>query len=664
MAEAPMIHRPGKPEMKTMQTNELVEKEVLRSEPLYRTFDLDRASINEEERTVELSFSSEEPVERWFGTEILDHSSGSVRLDRLTSSGPLLLDHQPSYEKHVGSVLSAKIDTKTRKGRALVRVADDRDDVWQRIKSGMCRCVSVGYRIHKMVEEKSSDDHESYRAMDWEPHEVSLVSIPADTTVGVGRAAEPESKTGFAIRVFTHAEEEPSMSKETETPEVSPESKRQKETPAVLSDDARQKAIDDERSRIAKITEVARKHDQMTLGEKAVREGWSLATFTERLLDELPGAKRMSVDDTKPAEIGLTEKEKRNFSFLRLIRAQVFGQSNPKMIEAASFEREVSDAAAKQYRQEPKGFLVPTDVLLYERPELSRDWRAAREMQNLFRVLTQGGANDGTQIIATELLASNFIELLRNNSALANKGITILDGLQGDIAIPRHTGPATAYWLATDETDITASTQTLDQVSMTPKNVGAMSIYTRQLLLQSSISVEQFVRNDIAMVLGLALDLAGLYGTGASGQPTGVSNTSGINAPTNFAAAVPTFAEVVAMETAVAVDNALFGSLSYLTDPTTRGGLKTQEKATNTGQFVWENDSMNGYRADVSTQVTAGDVFFGNWADLIQGMWGGLDVLVDPYSLSARMNTRVIAMLTADYAVRHPVSFAFNNDGA
>jgi len=224
-------------------------------------------------------------------------------------------------------------------------------------------------------------------------------------------------------------------------------------------------------------------------------------------------------------------------------------------------------------------------------------------------------------------------------------------------------GAGTAFWLATDETDITESTQTLDQVTLVPRNVGAFSVYTRQLLMQSSIAIEALVRSDIATVLAIAIDLAGLYGSGAAGQPTGVANTAGIGAPGAFAAAVPTFAEVISLETVVAQANALTASLAYAVDTGMRGSLKSAEKFATTGLTIWEpGNTLNGHRTEVSNQVTDGDVFFGNWADLLQGVWGGLDVLIDPYTLSARGNTRVIAFWTTDFAVRHPESFSFEND--
>jgi HK97 family phage major capsid protein len=180
--------------------------------------------------------------------------------------------------------------------------------------------------------------------------------------------------------------------------------------------------------------------------------------------------------------------------------------------------------------------------------------------------------------------------------------------------------------------------------------------------MQSSIAIEQLVRNDLATVLALAIDLAGLYGTGAAGQPTGVSNTAGIGAPGIAIAGAPTHAELVGFETVVATSNALMGALAYLIEATMRGYLKTTEKVATTGIFMWEpGNTVNGHRTEVTEQVTLNDVFFGNWADLLQGVWGGLDVLVDPFTLSTRMNTRVIEMWTTDFAVRHPESFAFDS---
>ena len=186
---------------------------------------------------------------------------------------------------------------------------------------------------------------------------------------------------------------------------------------------------------------------------------------------------------------------------------------------------------------------------------------------------------------------------------------------------------------------------------------------TRQLILQSTPAVEALVRDDITQALALAIDKGALEGSGSSGQPTGILSTSGVNKPSSFAAAVPTFAEMVELETMVAADNALFGNLAYITDATTYGGLKTKSKDSGSGMFVLENGEANGYRVIRSQQATAGNVYFGNWSDCLIGMWGGLDLTVDPYTASSSGTVRIVALQSVDVAVRNAVSFAYNNDG-
>ncbi|MGL4369109.1 MAG: HK97 family phage prohead protease, partial [Spirochaetota bacterium] len=157
----------------------------IESEMLYRSVQLDPETINKESRTVELSFSSEEPVKRWYGTEILDHSDSAVRLGRINSKGPLLDSHD--LTRQIGVIEKAWIDPATRKGRALVRIGNSQlaEEVYRDMTDGIRVNVSVGYRVHKLVLEEESESREMYRATDWEPYEISSVSAPADITVGI-----------------------------------------------------------------------------------------------------------------------------------------------------------------------------------------------------------------------------------------------------------------------------------------------------------------------------------------------------------------------------------------------------------------------------------------------------------------------------------------------
>jgi HK97 family phage major capsid protein len=311
------------------------------------------------------------------------------------------------------------------------------------------------------------------------------------------------------------------------------------------------------------------------------------------------------------------------------------------MQEAAAFERECSDAAAAKAGKTAQGIMVPNDVLR--------------------RDLVVGTASAAGNLVGVDFRPGSFIELLRNRSALAGLGVASLTGLSGNVAIPRQTGAATAYWVA-ESGSPTESNQTVDQVNMSPKTCGAFTDYSRKLMLQSSIDVEQMIRQDLATVLALEIDRVGLYGLGNTNQPLGIKLTTGINT-VNFAGAVPTYAEVVSMESAIAADNADIGAMSYLMNAAMRGSLKTTEKASATAQFIFEpGGTVNGYNAAVSNQVASGDIFFAVWSQLIMGMWSGLDLTVDPYTHSTSGTVRVVALQDVDFAVRHPEGFCRGAD--
>jgi HK97 family phage prohead protease len=158
---------------------------------LHRVAELDRSAINDKDRTVEIAFSSEAPVERYFGTEVLGHEATNVRLGRLNNGGAVLVEHD--RRDQVGVVVKASID-KDRKGRATIRFGKSAraEEIFQDVKDGIRRLVSVGYRIHKQETKNEAGGVESVRVTDWEPFELSLVSIPADDSVGVGRG-EPSA---------------------------------------------------------------------------------------------------------------------------------------------------------------------------------------------------------------------------------------------------------------------------------------------------------------------------------------------------------------------------------------------------------------------------------------------------------------------------------------
>jgi HK97 family phage major capsid protein/HK97 family phage prohead protease len=583
-----------------------------RSEPVAFTR---AAQIAEDDRTLEFPFSSEYPVARYFGNEILSHRSEAVDLSRLNDGAPLLFNHDP--DKLIGVVERAWVDEGLKRGYARVRMSRNpfAQEVMNDVRDGVLRNVSFGYAINDM-EQRGED----FIVTRWSAHELSLVSIPADPTIGVGRSMDAQIAAQAASIV------PPSTDMEDTT-----------DLMAVRAE-AAQEAAKAERARISGITAITEKHGMADLGRQLIESGRSLDEARAAVLDQL-GAKAQPVSETA-GDIGLTAKETREFSFQRAINA-LANPGDRKLQEAAAFERECSEAAAQRAGKVAQGIMVPSEVLR--------------------RDLTVGTASAAGDLVGVDFRPGSFIELLRNRSALSGLGVTSLTGLSGNVAIPRQTGAATAYWVA-ESGSPTESQQTVDQVNLSPKTVGAYTDYSRRLMLQASIDVEQMIRQDLATVLALEIDRVGLYGLGNTNQPLGIKLTTGINTE-DFGAATPTYAEVVSMESKIAADNADIGAMAYLMNATMRGNLKTKDKGTDTGAYVYEpGGTVNGYNAVVSNQVESGDVFFAVWSQLIMAMWSGLDLTVDPYTHSTSGTIRVVALQDVDFAVRHPEGFCRGNN--
>jgi HK97 family phage major capsid protein len=665
--------------------------EALRTGVLERSFQLSRAEIDQEARTVPLSFSSEAPVERWFGREILDHSPGAVRLGRLRSLGPLLMDHDP--RDHVGVCEDVSIGT-DRRGRAVVRFGRSAraEEVFQDVADGIRGNVSTRYLIHAMRYEGEENDVEIYRATDWEPLEISLLSIPADTSVGVGRSAPelPTHETRIlrpevpAMRTCPHCHAPvsdaaahvcPSCQRALAAAPAVPPVSVQPAPPAPADPARGADPVIAERTRISQIEELGTRYNQPELARQFRDAGGSLADFRAALLERMT-PRPLAPPVREPVRLDLNGGEQRQFRITRALNLAAFGGSG--------FEREISDQIARDLRRETAGIFIPTNIPVRARAfELSGLGISADMVRTAYPLTTASGGSDagGGYTVATVLLP--LIELLRARMLVRQMGARVLSGLTSNVAFPRQTGAATLSWTGENPgSDVAESNATVDQVALTPKSAQATTQYSRQLLQQSSEDVEQFVRDDLTAINAQGLDLAAISGTGSSNQPTGILATTGIGAVvggTNGAA--PTWAHVVGLETEVAVDNADVGALGYLTNPKVRGKLRqTFRNATYGEDPIWSDapgqfglGMLNGYRAGVTTQVpsnlTKGSAsgvcsaaIFGNWADLLIGEFGVIELIVDPYSAKKQGLIEVTSLMMADIAVRHPESFAAMKD--
>lgn len=633
----------------------------------FRQAEIDSAV--EESGNVKLSFASELPVLRNDGDgdfyEVLSHEPGDANFGFINRKGLALQDHNEKLE--IGDVVRDSVAIGTdKKTRGEIKLYDT---CWQtRIKQEPSKIpVSVGYVRLSVVSESKGADGIPIRRYSWSPYEVSLLTVrAADSTVGINRQKETREIDFFKL---TSADIAALTNEQRQHMKLllNPDPAAGGGTPAAAPAADSQKALALERSRVKEITAVANEltknhpHVRAKIAEitnEAIAGDTSLGDYQIRAMKEVLGAK--PVVPITMEVLGLSEAEQRAYSVLRGIQSCL--KRNASLPDG--LEGEVHAEMSKRAQGSAisfEGFAVPHDARVRCRP--------SRSQQRDLNVSTfaQGGATVQTSIVTP------IIELLRNKMVTDKLGITSMAGLSGNCAIPRQTGAATAYALAESAT-LTKSTQALDQILLAPHRVGATNDYTRQLLIQSSIDVENFIRDDLMKVIAIKWDALILNGQGAGSEPLGILNTPGIGS-VNFGGTC-TYAKAIAFETALAVLNADGGNMAFATTPEVRGAWKGIAAALSGATAVingaqnaiWApsgtpgEGEVNGYRAVASKQIPNNLVIFGNWSEVVHGLYGGYDVIVNPYSRDVDAAVRITINTFGDVALRHAASFCASAD--
>ncbi|MCU7974881.1 phage major capsid protein [Shewanella sp. SW36] len=600
----------------------------------FRNLTFVRESVDVENRTVELSFSSEEPVERWFGMEILGHAPGECDLSRLNNSGAFLMDHNTRDQR--GAIESAVIDQK--KGRAIIRLSNSvrGEELWQDLKDGIRPHISVGYNILEIIHVKrDANGVDWYRATKWQPYEISSVSVPADTSVGLGRSDDNNDTTDFNIelRELGMDPEDDVLEQEQEQTRVQkPAGKPRQKAPAVAVDEAAVRKLETERCQ-----EIMAMGSQFGMGreaQEAIANSDSVDKFRQLVLDSVRD-KKVKPTGTE-MNLGLDDKDVRRYSLINAVRASITGNW-----KSAGFEREVSVALADKMGKDARGFYVNYEIL-------AQLGRAAPQST---------GAGMGGELVATDLWSSQFIDLLRPNSIAAGLGVRFATGLVGNVDIPKMTSGASFYWIDEDE-DGTESNVGLGIVKMSPKTIAGAVPITRRLMQQSTPDIDLLVRDELLRGIGLGIDKAVFLGTGLNNQPLGIKNQTGVHA-IPIPAGGWDWKTIVAFETAVAESNALEANMAYVMRPTLRGILKTTEKAAGTAKFLWDDNQVNGYAGVVSTQFEPDAMLHGDFSQALVGMWGALDLTVDKSTKAASGGTVLRVFQDADVAIRHSAAFGY-----
>jgi len=606
------------------------ERKASIAEPLsFRTGEIERGwsyDKEKDDRRVRLAWASQSPVEREFGYEVLGHSEDEIDLSFARSGRmPLLLDHD--MRQQIGVVENVSLDSSAGVARATVRFGKGAlaDEVYQDVQDGIRTNVSVGYSVKGMIPtDEEIDGRGVFRVNAWYPQEVSIVSVPADKGVGIGRSLSTKEK-----KMEVQEKTQSTAQVVAEAPPV-----------PVIDEAAIKRNVIAEQGRIRSLAKSFGKDD---FAEAAIRSGMSYLQFAEELGDQV----RTNPHRVQPK---LTEKEKQNYSLIRAIQAAADNNWG-----SAGFEKEISDEIASRTGKQPRSFYVPDHGYTHQR--------------TLSAVTGSSGSGFSDLTVAENLLTDRFIDALISTSILGQVGATRFEGLVGDVKIPKFSANASVSF-QTETGSVANNEPDFGQISMTPKTAANKIQISRQLLHQGlNGNLETTLRNHMVRLFAAKLDNVSLKG-GGSNEPTGVLGTTGIgdveSAGTSGNAAL-TYGNVVDIWSEVAADNALLGSLYWVTHPRVVGKLMQTLVAASTDSrmIMQDTNSLLGYPLVQTTQMPSSSPYtllFGNFTDLYLGFFGALDVLVDPYGAAGNSTVNLFFYQMMDVAVARPESFAAAQD--
>lgn len=610
----------------------------------YQSRNYSVASVTEEETgVIEFSLSSSEPYRRWFGTEILNHNDSAVQLERINGgSAAFLFNHD--RDAYIGTLTRGWLEDGKLRVRAVFELDNDDNPlarkIYRSVINGTLKSVSVGYSYDEvMFEERDGEDY--IIATRWTPFEGSIVTVPADATVGIGRS---------------FAEDRENLDRKSEvvvSPTASSTTRQERSLMEETSVD-KDKLLREERERTASIYACGNKHNCPELAAKAVEEGWSVMELRSHILASLPEqrpvAAALNATDLSP-------KERESYSFLRAI-----GHAAGRVSSSdAGLELEVSRHIESKVGKPPQGIYVDQSFLIDQK-------------RDLFTTVPEAAG----VLIETELLSERFISALYNESAFLPLGVTYLRGLTGNIEIPREGTFQRGYWVE-EGVVIPTEDATFNKISLTPKKLAVRAKMTVEMMTQSSIDLENLTRNRLIRGLALELDRSIGFGTGLGEEPLGIlSHPETRNIVLGANGGELDWAAVVAMQGEVDSQNAMNGGdFSYVVNARTKAKLMTTlDQSSGSGNWIWQmrntEGSIAGYRARCSNQIpnnlvkgTATNLtaaFFGDFSNVLLGLWTGLDIAIDPYTDFDRAIVGLRAMQLVDFNLSRGDHFVVCSD--
>lgn len=608
----------------------------------------------EDDNKMTFSVSSEMPFERYFGTEVLGHEKGEVDLSRLNDGAPLLIDHSNRVDSIIGVVEKAYLEDS--RLMADVRFADD--PVGQRVKGlvdqGIVRNVSVSYEIIEVRENKKTNE---IRAIKWLPREVSFVGVPADASVGIGRA-DDDATTEKTISLNGGSNNE-----------VTP----------MPAEKTNAEIIADERKRIGAIQAYGAQfaaNGGIELAAAVIAEEGSIDDLQRKINDKLAAESKQKAESNQ-AEIDAAVNQARATAFVRHVGDDIMRSNFSRVIKnllpdeqnESGPEMEIIRAASNTDGKRG-GFHIP-DALWSVFQRQSAEMRMQKKYGIEQRAITTASGS-GKGIAGYDHRGDLFVEALAVAPKFESLPVTMVGDLTGSetVDIPRKSAVSVASWTAENTNPGATSLPSFDNITMTPKEVAVLVEVSRKLAVTSNPSAQGLIVDDLGMGIARAKDKAFIVG-GGTNEPTGMNTLTvaadGIaikkiatnGGPLTWALIVGQVADLLAAN--------VEGLPYFLVSGRTYANCMAVVKEAGEPVYLNENGKFGPnpvvYSNHIQTNLTVGTtsknsvVYCGDFRDAIVATWGGVDILVDPLS-KMPSTVRISAICDVDIAFRHGASFS------
>lgn len=598
----------------------------------FRSLTID-SNIDKDNLEISLTVASATPCEREYEDikydEVLIISEDAIDLTRLNNNASVLKNHDDDII--LGQVKKAWIE----QDKLCVRIQflkhnQEAVNIFNDICDGNLRNVSIGYQV-KNIEFKKEEDKTIGYVNKWMPFEISVaVGIPFDPNVGFYRSLNDnikevknmeEDKTveNEAIKALECriAELEKQLeNKEEETREEVVEEESQVETVETAETDkeeveeVKEEQQIDDKTNEEEIRSVAKAFDREDLIESALERKIDVETFKSELKRKI-NHKEVKVMDNK-------------FNVAKALRS-LLNKDN-----SAEYERTISASAYADAK------------LPYNNDSI---------------VVRAFDGTTGAGLLPTEHRGDLFVDVLRTKMAV--KDAKIISGLQGTITIPAATSASTVAWVEGLGNNAGSTNPIVTHITLTPKKLCAYVDVDKNLIVNASPDAVNLVINDLTEQIARKLDYTILKGNASAPSITGVETATGVNNVVISDMAAATWKDYVKFAGSVDAYDVDATRCKFVMSAADKALLKGTSKDTGSGRFIIEDNALDGYEVSVCGLLESGEVYFGDFSNVVVGNWlGGLEITIDPYSLSVSGGVRVVASLVADVAVTNAKGFA------